>query len=151
MDQGNHSWYPATLLLKVRVDWSTSPVDRWTARSRTWGSPTCLRRSLPINPNFKKKSSWVPRMIPLIHPDKHNVSLDILLLFKIHVMCMYLEACKYSFVKSFESIEWSFLFFCYSAADDHCVTVMLDMSCHFLRPFSDQAWGFVTVSGIGRS
>ena len=33
-----------------------------------WGSPTCSRRSLSINPNFQKESSWGPRMMPLIHP-----------------------------------------------------------------------------------
>ena len=27
-------------------------LTRWTARTRTWGSPTCSRRSLSINPNF---------------------------------------------------------------------------------------------------
>ena len=32
----------------------TSPkkLTRWTVRSRTWGSPTCSRRSLSFNPNF---------------------------------------------------------------------------------------------------
>ena len=38
--------------------------------SRTWGSPTCSRRSLSINPNFWKENSLVPRMISLIHPAK---------------------------------------------------------------------------------
>ena len=27
-------------------------LTRWTARTRTWVSPTCSRRSLSINPNF---------------------------------------------------------------------------------------------------
>ena len=34
--------------------WLIQPkkLTRWTSRSRTWGSPTCSRRSLSINPNF---------------------------------------------------------------------------------------------------
>ena len=31
---------------------SQKKMTGWTARLRTWGSPTCLRRSLSINPNF---------------------------------------------------------------------------------------------------
>ena len=49
---------------------SSSPkkFTGWTARSRTWGSPTCSRRSLSIIPNFQKERSQVPRMIPFTHP-----------------------------------------------------------------------------------
>ena len=40
MDQGHHSWSPATLPLRDGADLETS--------SWTWGSPTCSGRSLNI-------------------------------------------------------------------------------------------------------
>ena len=65
--------HPYLLSMKwLRMTPLTHPakkLTRWTARSRTLGSPSFLRRSLS-NPNFKKESSQVPRMVPLIHPAK---------------------------------------------------------------------------------
>ena len=61
-------------------------LTRWTVRSRTWGSPTCSRRSLSINPNFfdaRSRYSYfqinktthsprIPRLISVYQGYSHN-------------------------------------------------------------------------------
>ena len=63
------------------LDSPTQKMTRWTwtARSRTWDSPTCLRRSLSNNPNFKREGSQVqPRLnkMVLLCLEAYNSSLE---------------------------------------------------------------------------
>ncbi len=63
------------LIVKVALndslDLYSPKIDQVDNKINMWGSPTCSRRSLSVNINFQKESSWVPRMMPLIHPAKN--------------------------------------------------------------------------------
>ena len=48
-------------------------LTRWTPRSRTWGSPTCSRRSLSINPNFLICWSYTSQFCPKLNLIKDKI------------------------------------------------------------------------------